>query len=260
MSGKLAARPEVNDPSVGKTNHIGSPNHQIQSNHTGSSRLTLLHVFDNNSNRYFLVDTGSALSIIPPTRSDRTRQGNQQLVAANGTPIKSYGTRRLELMLGRQVYTWNFIVADVTQPIIGGDFLRSHSLLVDLARERVIRSDNYKVITGTASPRTSPKIASLSVKDSFASLLHSRPALTTPTFSNPSPKHGVLHRIPTTGFPVHSQARRLSPEKLGVAKEEFETLEKLGIVRRSNSPYSSPLHIAPKPGGGMEAMRRLPKT
>jgi hypothetical protein len=74
--------------------------------------------------------------------------------------------------------------------------------------------------------------------------------LTTPTFSFDSPKHGVQHRIPTTGFPVHSQARRLSPEKLKIAKDEFDTLLKLGIIRRSNSPYSSPLHVAPKPGGG----------
>ena len=53
-----------------------------------------------------------------------------------------------------------------------------------------------------------------------------------------------------TGFPVHCQARRLSPKKLKIAKEEFDTLLKLGIIRRSNSPYSSPFHVAPKPGGG----------
>ena len=34
------------------------------------------------------------------------------------------------------------------------------------------------------------------------------------------------------------------------AKDEFDTLLKLGIIRRSNSPYSSPLHVAPKPEGG----------
>ena len=272
-SGKLAVRPKVNELSVGAANHVDSSNRSQtnhvgssdrgQTNHTVSTRHTLLHVFDSNSRRYFLVDTGSALSIVPPNRSDRPRPGNQRLVAANGTPIRSFGTRRMELILGRQKYSWNFIVADVTQPIIGGDFLRSHSLLVDLARERVIRSDNYKVITGTASPRTSPQIASLSELSSFATLLRSRPALTTPTFSNASPRHGVQHRIPTTGFPVHSQARRLSPEKLQVAKDEFETLEKLGIVRRSNSPYSSPLHIAPKPGGGWRPcgdFRRLNET
>ena len=186
--GKRTVRPKVNNLSVGTSNHISSPNHLSQSNHTSSTRHSLLHVFDNNSNRYFLVDTGSSLSIVPPNRSDRSQRGNQHLVAANGTPIKSFGTRRMVLMLGHQKYSWNFIVADVTQPIIGGDFLRSHSLLVDLARERMIRSDNYKVITGTASPRSSPQIASLSTVGPFATLLHSRPALTTPTFSNASPK------------------------------------------------------------------------
>ena len=261
--GKRAVRPKVNNLSVGTTNHIGSSGHPSQTNLASSPRHTLLHVFDSNSNQYFLVDTGSALSIVPPSRSDRNQNGNQRLVAANGTPIKSFGTRRMELRLGLQKYSWKFIIADVTQPIIGGDFLRSHSLLVDLARERVIRSDNYKVITGSASPRTSPQIASLSAVGPFATLLLSRPALTTPTFSNASPKHGVLHRIPTTGFPVHSQARRLSPEKLQVAREEFGTLVELGIARRSNSPYSSPLHIAPKPGGGWRPcgdFRRLNET
>jgi len=34
------------------------------------------------------------------------------------------------------------------------------------------------------------------------------------------------------------------------ATAEFENMERLGIIRRSNSPWTSPLHIAPKPGGG----------
>ena len=50
------------------------------------------------------------------------------------------------------------------------------------------------------------------------------PELTTPTFSFDLPKHGVLHCMPTTGFLIHCQARRLSPEKLKSAKEEFDTL------------------------------------
>ena len=82
-------------------------------------------------------------------------------------------------------------------------------------------------------------------------MLRNRPKLTTPTFSFDLPKHGVLRHIPTTGFPVHCQARRLSPKKLKIAKEEFDTLLKLGIIRCSNSPYSFPLHVVPKPGGGV---------
>ena len=50
------------------------------------------------------------------------------------------------LNLGLQKYSWRFIIADVTQPIMGADFLCSHSLLVDLANERLIRTDNLKTI------------------------------------------------------------------------------------------------------------------
>ena len=53
------------------------------------------------------------------------------------------------LNLGLQKYSWRFIIADVTQPIMGADFLRSHSLLVDLANERLIRTDNLKTIKGS---------------------------------------------------------------------------------------------------------------
>ena len=195
------------------------------------------------------MDTGSELSILPPGLVKATSSNNRPLIAANGTPIKSFGTRQIVLQLGLQKYTWRFIIAAVTQPIVGGDFLRSHSLLVDLANERLIRSDNLKIIKGSRSAYQSFHISSLTSSNKFSTLLRNRPALTTPTFECALPKHGVQHRIPTTGFPVHSQARRLSPEKFRVSKEEFGTLVKLGIARRSNSQYSSPLHVVPKPNG-----------
>ncbi|KAJ8346303.1 hypothetical protein AAFF_G00220750 [Aldrovandia affinis] len=56
------------------------------------------------------------------------------------------------------------------------------------------------------------------------------PDLTTPTFSSAAVKHGVDHFIATTGPPVHARARRLDPQKLAVAKAEFDSMERLGIV------------------------------
>ena len=50
--------------------------------------------------------------------------------------------------------------------------------------------------------------------------------------------------------PLHWPARRLSPNLLTVAKAAFKEMEYLGIIRRSDSQWASPLHIAPKPGGG----------
>ena len=63
-------------------------------------------------------------------------------------------------------------------------------------------------------------------------------------------KHGIEHFISTRGPPVYARARRLSPEKLLIAKTEFQKMESMGIIRRSSSPWASPLHMVPKSNGG----------
>jgi hypothetical protein len=59
----------------------------------------------------------------------------------------------------------------------------------------------------------------------------------------------VFHHIKTTGPPIASRFCRLDGEKLAAAKKEFEQLERDGIVRRSDSPWSSPLHMVEKADG-----------
>jgi hypothetical protein len=56
----------------------------------------------------------------------------------------------------------------------------------------------------------------------------------------------VQHQIITSSQPVFSKARRLDPEKLKIAEAEFQNLEAAGIIRRSDSAWSSPLHMVPK--------------
>lgn len=73
--------------------------------------------------------------------------------------------------------------------------------------------------------------------------------ITQPTFSTATPKHGVEHHIPNTGPPVYACTRRLDSSKLAAAKAEFAYIEELVIVRHSNSPWASPLHMVPKSDG-----------
>ncbi len=54
------------------------------------------------------------------------------------------------------------------------------------------------------------------------------------------------HHIDTRGQLL---ACLLNGEKLAAAKKEFLQMEKDGIVRQSNSPWSSPLHMVRKPDG-----------
>ena len=80
-------------------------------------------------------------------------------------------------------------------------------------------------------------------------LINKFPDILTPNFVSKTNKHGVEHHIVTTGPPVHSHARRLDSEKLETAKAEFLRMEEMGIIRRSKSSWSSPLHMVRKSDG-----------
>ena len=63
--------------------------------------------------------------------------------------------------------------------------------------------------------------------------------------------NGVRHHLLTNpGPPVYSKSPCLDPDKLSAAKEEFSAMEKARIIRRSSSPWSSPLHMVKKKDGG----------
>ena len=85
----------------------------------------LLHVTDRQSRLCFLVDKGLEVSIILPSKSERkNRQDTFGLLAANNSPIVTYGTRSLTLNLGlRRTFRWVFMIANVRKPILGTDFL-----------------------------------------------------------------------------------------------------------------------------------------
>jgi hypothetical protein len=65
----------------------------------------------------------------------------------------------------------------------------------------------------------------------------------------PPAKHKTLHHIKTTGPPATSRFRRLDETKLAAAKADFAKLERDGIIRRSSSTWSAPLHMVMKPDG-----------
>lgn len=96
-----------------------------------------------------------------------------------------------------------------------------------------------------------PAVCSLHAAD-FVALLDDFPTVTNKDglkFASPDPAHGVFHHIVTEGPPVSAHPRRLDAAKLAAAKAEFESMEAAGIIRRSDSPWSSPLHLVRKPDG-----------
>ncbi len=66
----------------------------------------------------------------------------------------------------------------------------------------------------------------------------------------PVTKHKVEHHIRVKdGAPITAKFRHLNAEKLAAVKAEFDQLERDGIIRRSDSPWTSPLHMVRKPDG-----------
>uniref|UniRef100_A0A1X7UIG8 Peptidase A2 domain-containing protein n=1 Tax=Amphimedon queenslandica TaxID=400682 RepID=A0A1X7UIG8_AMPQE len=102
-----------------------------------SSRL--FYISDMNIVPHFLIDTGAKVSVLPLASHTKRYRLKRTLQAANGAAIASYGTQLLTLNLGlRRTFIWVFLVADVTTPIIGADFLRHFDLLVNMRRHELI--------------------------------------------------------------------------------------------------------------------------
>ena len=258
ISGKHGSRSTVAPPTAGfkpTLQQINSCIPQSTSNHPNYFRrkshpAKLLHAIDENSRRRFLVDTGAKVSVYPASVSDiRSGRLGPPLEAANGTPIRSFGKRTIPLMFEGRHYPWEFVIAKVTQPLLGADFLCAHNLMVDVKGQRLVDTKTFSSFTLNSGLGRALGVYSVSDSKTYANILTQFPEVLTPTFSSPTTKHGVEHFISTQGQPIHSRARRLPPDKLAIAKEEFRNMESLGIIRRSNSQWSSPLHMVPKQSG-----------
>ncbi|GFX07008.1 transposon Tf2-11 polyprotein [Trichonephila clavipes] len=80
----------------------------------------------------------------------------------------------------------------------------------------------------------------------YGKLLLKYPELTKLPDINQPVKHNTMHFINTKGRPVAAKPRRLAPDRLKIAKAEFQHMIKLSHIRPSKSAYASPLHMVPK--------------
>ena len=209
---------------------------------------------DKTSGIRFLVDTGAEVSVIPPSHTERKYpQQAFTLQAVNNTAITTYGCKSLTLDLGlRRTFHWVFVIADVQNPILGADFLRNYSLLVDMKHSKLLDSLTQLRVQGVVSQGSSPSptFCNIQPTNEFEAILSNFPDITQPQHWNNPIKHNVTHHITTTGPPVSAHPRRLSPEKLRIACQEFEHMLQEGIIQPSSSSWSSPLHMVPKKNPG----------
>lgn len=206
-----------------------------------------LFVYDKISGFRFLVDSGAAVSCFPQRLSPESSPAELTLWAANGSRIRTFGSKTFELKFNvEKKFPWSFLVAEVSHPIIGADFLRHFGLLVDVKNNCLLDKSTNLVAKGLVSPGPTFGLTMVSSHTPFAEIISKYPQLTNPVLNqNPKP-HSVTHWIETRGPPVYSPARRLSPEKLLAVKKEFGELLRQGIIRPSKSQWASAIHLVPK--------------
>lgn len=155
----------------------------------------------------------------------------------------------IDLGLDRK-FSWLFIIADSTKPIIGADFLQHFGLAVDLKGKRLVHPSSHLSIPAFHTLAQSARISTIDDNSPQADLLREFIEITKPVVGGKQRKVNVFHHIETHGAPVYSRSRRLTGPKLKAAKAEFKDLMDLGICRPSNSEWASPLHMATKNSTG----------
>ncbi|GFS89776.1 RT_RNaseH_2 domain-containing protein [Trichonephila clavipes] len=185
-----------------------------------SKHTSWLFLLDRKSGQKFLIDSGSEICVIPPSPTmNKSPQSNFSLFAANNTKIPAYGMVRKELNLGlRRPFIWTFIIADVSSPIIGTDFLKHFNLLIDTKKKRLVDVETSLFTSCVFSNIVQPSILTVDANISFKNILSEYPDLSNPFLISKSASHGTVHHIITTGPPVTARPRRLHPKLYDAVK------------------------------------------
>ena len=213
-----------------------------------------LFIKERYSNQTFLIDTGSEVSVIPALDHEKkVRDLRYNLAAVNKSKVHTYGVKKLSLNIGfPKTYEWNFIVADVTVPIIGADFLVAHKLLPDLHEKKLIEKHTLLATPCETFETYQDSICvatdGLGLDEKIVQLLHSKyfDLLKPPQYLK-EPQHDVVHFIETgDAAPEWQKPRRLRPEVEKKVKNEFRRMEEIGVVRQSKSQLSAPIVVQEK--------------
>ena len=202
----------------------------------------LVYVQDDNSQKFFLVDSGAAISVLP---CSSTKGVTSRLLAANGTEIPTFGCTKRWLSLGSRPFLWTFTLARVETPILGADFLDHFSLSLNV-RDLTLTDPQGRTIK-LHRMELERKMATIEVAQFCFENIARKFKIKETTFDQ---KHGTHHHIETTQErSIYAVPRPLDKEKLFEAKKVFKEMMEKGVIRRSNSPWASPLHMVKKSNG-----------
>ena len=106
----------------------------------GLTKTNTLSVWDRVTGTSFLVDTGTDVCVFPASSNDkRKRTPTENLTAANGSKINTWGQRVITFTLGqRKQYQQKFYLAEVARPILCANFFTANNIAIDLRGARLV--------------------------------------------------------------------------------------------------------------------------
>ena len=221
----------------------------------GSKKSSLVYLLYKLSSWCFLVASEASVLLFPAPASSTS--SGVKLLTADSSSVLCSGSRIVPLRFGYCSFDWMLQLAPVSVPILGGDFLHHHNLLLNRANQKVYSnsSPGSPAFSLTSSPppsSSSHRASLLSTSKCVSDLLLEFPdVLSSDGFTASPPCHPVLYHLLTMpGPPVFVKSCHLDPDKLATAKAEFSVMEKASIIRCSTSPWISPLHMVKKKDGG----------
>ena len=161
-----------------------------------SGRPGRLLVFtDSTTNRQFLVDKGTAYSIVP--HSSPEPAVGPAIMAADRSPISCWGSCVETITSDRYSFKWSFLQAAAAFPIIGVDFLNHFKLAVDITNRRLTHSGRLYV--KLSAPQSSGQVGVVAV-------------------SSPTPTAGVAQQPHAASLCARPPAAVISQQLAGVAQ------------------------------------------
>ena len=113
-------------------------------------------VTDAKTGRRCLLDSGSQVSLWPASMNCTSlRSTRLRLIAANGSAIKTFGTAKRKIQIGDQCYSFSFIIAEVTRPILGIDFLQRYKIAIDFEHGQLLHSRRATPFSSASRERVS---------------------------------------------------------------------------------------------------------
>ena len=190
------------------------------------------------------MDTGATVSLVSRELvSGPLKPCSLKARGIGGEELQVLGMKELKVRIGTLTISHQFLVVGMRNTcILGADFLRSGRMVVDIANSKLTWS------TGEVALKietTAPTVNKLSVLlENYSDIFVNGP-------NDPLGRTTLAEHPIDTGDsrPVKQRPYRIPVHLNAVVNNQVNDMLERGIIRASNSPWSSPIVLAPKKDG-----------